>query len=40
MKRTYLKVLDDFYIKEFKEEDIVPRFEGKYKILNMNYQNE
>ena len=40
LKRAQLKVLDDFYLKEFKEGDIVPRFEGKYKILNMNYQND
>lgn len=37
---TYrLMVLDDFYRKDFKVGEIVPRFEGQYRILDLNYQN-
>jgi hypothetical protein len=40
MGRETLKVMDDFYRQDFKVGDIIGLFEGKVKILDMNYQNE
>jgi NAD-dependent SIR2 family protein deacetylase len=40
LRKTTLKVLEDFYRKDFNEGDIVGFFEGRVKILNKNYQNQ
>jgi hypothetical protein len=34
------ETLDDFYRQDFKVGDIIGLFEGKVKVLDMNYQNE
>ncbi|KGR73554.1 SIR2 family NAD-dependent protein deacylase [Ureibacillus manganicus] len=40
MNRSVLKVLDDFYRKNFVEGEIVPSEDGNYKILNSHYKNK
>ncbi|MBU9713667.1 SIR2 family NAD-dependent protein deacylase [Evansella tamaricis] len=40
MKKKSLMVLEDFHQKDIKVGDRVPRFEGSYEILDMNYSNE
>jgi NAD-dependent SIR2 family protein deacetylase len=39
MGKQVLKVMEDFYQKDFKDGDIVHFFEGRYKILNTQFQN-
>jgi NAD-dependent SIR2 family protein deacetylase len=40
MGKQVLKVHEDFYQQDFTEGDIVPFFEGKYRILETHFQNE